>query len=717
MLWLLLILVAAAAIAGGMAWLAERPGTLVINWQGYEFETSITVAVVSLMVMIGVAIIVWSLAVQLWRSPASVGAFFNRRRNTRGMEALSSGMIAIGAGDRSSATRYAMQARKALPDEPLTHLLRAQAAQLSGDRTTSRRIFESMLTHQETEQLGLRGLYLEAEREGETEAARQFAERAVALNPKLGWPVDALFDLQCKEGDWESALATLAISRRHRHHEKSVLDRRRAVLLTARAQALEDTNPDQAMGLALEAHGLAHKLIPAAAIAGRLLAARGNTRKAARVLERTWRLAPHPDLATAYAYARLGDSPRDRLDRVKRLAQLHQHSIETPIALARAAIEAHDYDTARHALEPLSDERKSQRVCMLMARVEGEEHGDTGRVREWLARALHAPRDPAWTADGVVSDHWAPISPVTGTLDAFQWRVPIEAVETADTTAALAKQLEDLVKLGAPAPSALPGEPSIVRQQQAIDVTTAAAPAQQPSEGSPATTQTVPTEATPPSPAPARPAPSSAIDVKPAPSPSADAADQPSPRQPDRPTPAAPKAPAPAPTTTAATSIASAGQAEPASTAAPVADQASQPVSTPKPPAEPTPAPTKAARPPASAAAGSTPGAKTATPAPPPADRQPTSTPKRADGGGCEPEPKRSAAGPSAASSKSPPINSGTSRPTTLEAKGRVANATPAPAQREADDAAIPAQPPDKPMQSAGSAAGPKRQPVREPTR
>jgi HemY protein len=65
-----------------------------------------------------------------------------------------------------------------------------------------------------------------------------------------------------------------------------------------------------------------------------------------------------------------------------------------------------------------------------MARIEGEQHGDAGRVREWLARAAHAARDPAWTADGVVSDRWAPISPVTGVLDAFRWRVPAEASDT-----------------------------------------------------------------------------------------------------------------------------------------------------------------------------------------------------------------------------------------------------------------------------------------------
>jgi HemY protein len=61
----------------------------------------------------------------------------------------------------------------------------------------------------------------------------------------------------------------------------------------------------------------------------------------------------------------------------------------------------------------------------LMARIEATEHGDTGLAREWMARAIHAAHDPVWTADGVVAETWMPVSPVTGRLDAFQWRVPV----------------------------------------------------------------------------------------------------------------------------------------------------------------------------------------------------------------------------------------------------------------------------------------------------
>ncbi len=444
---LILFLLAILGLSFSFSWLADNPGTITVDWQGYHAEPTVFQVVVMTAVLTVLGICAWTLLRQIWTSPAAVSHFLTKRRQQRGLDALSSGMIAIGAGDRATATRYALQARKSLPNEPLTHLLRAQAAQLSGDRATSRRIFEAMLSAPDTEQLGLRGLYLEAAREGENEAQRQFAERAVALNPKLEWPVEGLFELQCKDGDWSAALETLNLARRHGTLEKAAVDRRRAVLLTGQAMALEDSQSDKALGLALEAHALAKDLVPAAAIAGRLLAARGNTAKAAKVLQKTWVRAPHPDLAVVYAYARIGDSPRDRLDRVKQLAALNPHSNESAIAVANAAIEAQDFDQARDALSALVDGRMTRRVATLMARIEKEQHGDKGRVRQWLARAVHAPRDPAWTADGVVSDTWAPASPVTGALDAFQWRVPVEEPDMAASVTGTSSSLDDLMQL------------------------------------------------------------------------------------------------------------------------------------------------------------------------------------------------------------------------------------------------------------------------------
>ncbi|MEO1719423.1 MAG: heme biosynthesis HemY N-terminal domain-containing protein [Pseudomonadota bacterium] len=477
MIRVIVFLLVVVAAAMGFAWLADRPGTLVINWEGREVQTTVFHAIVLLGIVLVAAVVIWSILRGVWQLPAGVGSFFNRRREKRGLEALSSGLVAIGSGDKSLATRYAVQARKSLPNEPLTHILRAQAAQFSGDRATARRIFEAMLASPDTEPLGLRGLFLEAEREGETEAARQFAERALRLNPKVPWPIHALFDLQCKDRDWDAAVETLAVARKNGHIEKAPADRKRAVLLTAQAQAREESDPENAMKLAEEAHGLAPDLIPAAAIAGRLVAARGSVQKATKILQKSWRKGPHPDVAMAYAYARTGDSPRDRLTRVQQLAALSPHSVESHIAVAEAAIDARDFSAARDALEPLVDtDRQTQRVCTTMARIEGEDAGgNAGAVREWLARAVNAPRDAAWVADGVVADEWAPVSPVTGDLDAFSWTVPADTA-TSRGDAILHEKIEELVALGAPsaatvaAASAFGGSPN-ARSTDAEDAT------------------------------------------------------------------------------------------------------------------------------------------------------------------------------------------------------------------------------------------------------
>jgi HemY protein len=92
--------------------------------------------------------------------------------------------------------------------------------------------------------------------------------------------------------------------------------------------------------------------------------------------------------------------------------------------VARAALDAQEFAVARRVLAPLAI-APSQRVAMLMAELEEKEHGDEGRAREWMTRAVRARPDPAWTADGIRSERWMPVSPVTGRLDAFQWKDPI----------------------------------------------------------------------------------------------------------------------------------------------------------------------------------------------------------------------------------------------------------------------------------------------------
>jgi HemY protein len=265
-------------------------------------------------------------------------------------------------------------------------------------------------------------------------AAREFASEAVRLAPAASWASDAILEARCAERDWRGALE--AVERRTSLGllDKPTAKRHRAVLLAADALDRADHDSEGALRSAQDAVKLAPGLVPAAALAGRLLSRRGDLRRAAKVVEAAWRLQPHPDLAEVYLNLRPGDSALDRLKRAGTLMKLSGGAPEARLAVARSALEAREFSRARDALDPLLADRPTMRVCLLMSDLEQAEHGSTGRGREWLSRATRAPRDPAWIADGVVSDHWAPISPVTGRLDAFVWQAPPDVLVAPELT-------------------------------------------------------------------------------------------------------------------------------------------------------------------------------------------------------------------------------------------------------------------------------------------
>jgi HemY protein len=182
-----------------------------------------------------------------------------------------------------------------------------------------------------------------------------------------------------------------------------------------------------------------------------------------RIVETAWVANPHPDLADAYAHVRLGDSARQRLVRVETLAQKAPGHVEGVLAVARAAIDASEFARAREVLAPLLD-APTQRVALLMAELERLEHGDSGRTRAWTLRAVRALHDPAWTADGYVSDRWRPVSPVTGRLDAFQWLTPVAALPSDKTVTMESKAFNEAMleprRVAPPAAEPVAAEPS-----------------------------------------------------------------------------------------------------------------------------------------------------------------------------------------------------------------------------------------------------------------
>lgn len=439
---IILFLLLIALVAAGAAWVADQAGEVVLSGDGWRIHRTLPEFVLSLGVVIVAAVLVWSILRALWRTPGKIRRIRHERRQARGRHAITHGLLAIGHGDAAAARGHAVIARKHAANDPLALLLHAQSAQLSGDREGAKAAFHAMAERADTRLLGLRGLFIEAQRADDAVSAVMIAEEALKLAPGSTWASQAVLGFRCARSDWSGALDILDKNLASGLIDKPAYRRQRGVLLTARALELEKVDRDLSRDSAMEAVKLAPTLVPAAVLSAKYQSEAHQVRRAMRIVEAAWLAQPHPDLADAYAHVKLGDSARQRLVRVETLAAKAPGHLESALAVARAAIDASEFTRAREALAPFIS-APTQRVAMLMAEIERTEHGDSGRARAWTLRAVRALHDPVWTADGYVSDVWRPVSPVSGRLDAFQWQTPVAALPSDKSAAIEAREFSE----------------------------------------------------------------------------------------------------------------------------------------------------------------------------------------------------------------------------------------------------------------------------------
>ena len=425
--WVLkLALIVAAAI-----WLANRPGSVTIDWLGWRIEEAPVGILLLLAILCAViAALIYRFWRFLYRSPGGIGRAMDNSRRKKGYKALSQGMAAVAAGDAGEARKFAEKADALLQEPPLTMLLSAQAAQLNGDETAAKRYFTAMLETPETKFLGLRGLVMQALRDGDYESALRHTKEAQLMRPKTPWVLTTLADLTARTGDLPAAEEALKIAAKHQAIPAPEATGKRAALLLQQAvEAEEDRRREQALELARKAHKLAPDLLAPALVLARLAEAAGRAREAQKVAEKAWHTTPHPGLAKTYLDTLSGADAMEQLKRLGKLVMGNPYKPESHLTLAEASLRANLWGEARRHLESAAAQGETVRLCRLMAELEESEHKNGDKARAWLEKAATAAPDPTWVCEscGTVADDWTPHCRACETLDSLNWRTPPRA--------------------------------------------------------------------------------------------------------------------------------------------------------------------------------------------------------------------------------------------------------------------------------------------------
>jgi HemY protein len=438
MLWsllkILVFVAIVAVLAFGASLLTETAGGVQITVAGTEYTLSALQSVIALAVLVfavwlGFKVLSFLIATLRFLNgdETALSRYWDKGRERKGYQALSDGMMALASGEGRLAMAKAARAEKYLNNPELTDLLTAQAAEMAGDTKKAAEAYKRLVSNQSTRFVGVRGIMKQKLSEGDTETARQLAEKALALRPKHEEVQDTLLTLQARAQDWAGARKTLTTKLKTGTLPRDVYKRRDAVLALSASKAIvEDGATVEQQEQAIEANRLSPDLVPAAAMAARTYLSRGKKRNAIRVLKKAWEAQPHPDLAQAFAEVEPGESAQERVKRFVQLSRLAPQHDETRLIMAELNIVAEDFPEARRALGDLVERAPDARALTLMAAIEKGEGAPDAVIQGWLTRALSAPRGPQWVCDKCNHIHadWAPVCENCASFDTLSWTRP-----------------------------------------------------------------------------------------------------------------------------------------------------------------------------------------------------------------------------------------------------------------------------------------------------
>ncbi|MET0181711.1 MAG: heme biosynthesis HemY N-terminal domain-containing protein, partial [Caulobacterales bacterium] len=191
----LLILAVAVTLASWHVITTDQ-GAVSIEWFGYQVNTSALFGVLVLIALIAVALPLLRLLMFLIDAPGRIGKANDRSRVKRGQEALALGLIAAEAGEFDVARKHADKAEELIDEPRLATLLQARSAEVSGDYAAAERAYSGMLSNEDTELLGRKGLLTAALKRGDRTSAMAHAEAALRVSKTAAWPFQSLFELK-----------------------------------------------------------------------------------------------------------------------------------------------------------------------------------------------------------------------------------------------------------------------------------------------------------------------------------------------------------------------------------------------------------------------------------------------------------------------------------------------------------------------------------------
>lgn len=419
-------------VVGLCVWIAERPGTVSINWMEYTLHFQLGFFMLIGLALILIALFLHGFIRAILELPRSLKRRTVQKRTEKGYKALTLGLTAVAAGDTRIAKIQARKASHLLPhDHGLPLLLEAQTARLEGKEEEAQEYFHELMQNKDTAFLGVRGLLQASLDQGNHEQALLLARKAHDLNPKQSWILKIRYDLEIKSAQWPEARKTLKRAERIKAFPiNKIKSDRVAICLAYAEQYKHHGDESKAFEEIKKAYKLAPDFVPASCAMVEAYLAQGKRSRAVQILERAWKAGAHPDLLTLWEQTMPTRKSKDVLARLKwyeRLLAISPQSVQGLLAVADAAIQDGLWGEARSYLDKAENIRATSKLYELRTALE-EKSGsnDEIAIQKYFKMAQTTDPEPVWVCceTGRLYDRWSPIAAPHGSFNTIMWDLP-----------------------------------------------------------------------------------------------------------------------------------------------------------------------------------------------------------------------------------------------------------------------------------------------------
>ena len=429
----IILLTLSGFCAYSVIYLSELSGDITLNINSNQLTISIIMGVciiLLLFLILYVGFVFLNLGVAIIRflsgDETAITRYLNRSRQTKGSKALSSALISFYEGDSVEALVHSNKAKKLLKNDKLSLLINAQITKKSGDTKLALASYKKLLGQKDTRLVALSGIVSEKIKSGEFKIALELSKKNVELYPKNIGNINTLFNLQLQEKDWKGAVKTLQRRKAVEKIPRESFLQQEAILIFEDAQEKFEAGLSQeALSGTLVAVRQFPSFVAALCFLTKLENSSRNKRRVEKILQKAWSLFPHPDIAKSYASLVKVESPEKRLKRFEPLIKINESDPQTMILKAELFLATEDFSKAKELISALANDNPDNYILALMAAVERASGGNDKIVREWLTKAVYAPKSPTWICNecGFQSE-WISICQSCDCFDSMRWARP-----------------------------------------------------------------------------------------------------------------------------------------------------------------------------------------------------------------------------------------------------------------------------------------------------